>query len=174
MNYREAYGMFCCSGILFNHEGPRRGFEFVTRKISDGVARIKLGLASELFLGNLEAKRDWGHAADYVRAMHMMLQQKSADDYVISTGTTHSVAEFCRLAFDRVGLTYTRHVQVDPTFYRPAEVDVLVGDARKAISTLGWKPTYTFEELVYEMVDSDVSRLLGTHKAAVMLEPALI
>jgi GDPmannose 4,6-dehydratase len=106
--------------------------------------------------------------------MHLMLQQKSADDYVISTGTTHSVAEFCRLAFDRVGLSYTRHVQVDPTFYRPAEVDVLVGDARKAISTLGWKPTYTFEELVYEMVDSDVSRLLGIHKAAVMLEPALI
>lgn len=156
MNYREAYGMFCCNGILFNHEGPRRGFEFVTRKITSGAARIKLGLARELALGNLDAKRDWGHAADYVRAMHAMLQQDSPDDYVVATGETHTVREFCEIAFAEVGLDYAEHVRIDPALTRPAEVDVLMGDASKARRVLGWKPTYSFRELVGEMVRSDV------------------
>jgi GDPmannose 4,6-dehydratase len=156
MNYREAYGMYCLSGILFNHEGPRRGFEFVTRKITSTAARIKLGLASELHLGNLEARRDWGHAADYVRAMHLMLQQDEPDDYVVATGETHSVREFCELAFSELGLDYREHVRVDEQFYRPAEVDLLVGDASKAFTQLGWRPTYTFEELVKEMVRADL------------------
>jgi len=158
-NYREAYGMFCCNGILFNHEGPRRGFEFVTRKITSAVARIKLGLGSELRLGNLEARRDWGHSADYVQAMHLMLQQTEADDYVIATGETHSVREFCELAFADAGLDYRDFVKVDERFYRPAEVDLLVGDAAKARQTLGWKPRYTFNDLVSEMVQSDLEEM---------------
>src|SRR5262249_37170232 len=158
-NYREAYGMFCCNGILFNHEGPRRGFEFVTRKITSGVARIKLGLASEIRLGNLDARRDWGHAADYVKAMHAMLQQGKSDDYVVATGETHSVREFCELAFSEVGLDYKDFVRIDPTFLRPAEVDLLVGDATKARQLLGWQPSYTFRQLVSEMVHSDIESL---------------
>ena len=155
-NYREAYGMFCCSGILFNHEGPRRGFEFVTRKISSTVAQIKLGLASELRLGNLDAKRDWGHAADYIRAMHLILQQPEPDDYVVATGETHTVREFCELAFAEVGLDYQKYVKMDERFYRPAEVDLLVGDSTKAREVLGWKPTHSFRELVREMVQTDL------------------
>jgi GDPmannose 4,6-dehydratase len=155
-NYREAYEMFCCSGILFNHEGPRRGVEFVTRKITTGVARIKLGMAAELRLGNLEAKRDWGHAADYVTAMYLMLQQPEPDDYVVASGETHSVREFCELAFGCVGLDYQRYVHIDEQYYRPAEVDLLIGDSTKARNVLGWKPKYTFEELVKEMVESDL------------------
>jgi len=158
-NYREAFGMFCLSGILFNHEGPRRGFEFVTRKITSTVARIKLGLANELRLGNLEAKRDWGHAADYVRAMHLMLQQPEPDDYVIATGETHSVREFCESAFAIAGLDYRDHVKIDKFFYRPAETDLLVGDASKARRVLGWQPTYSFSDLVTEMVQSDIAAL---------------
>jgi GDPmannose 4,6-dehydratase len=156
MNYREAYGMFCVSGILFNHEGPRRGFEFVTRKITSSAARIKLGLASELRLGNMEARRDWGHAADYVRAMHLMLQQSEPEDYVVATGETHSVREFCELAFAELGLDYQDYVKVDEQFQRPAEVDLLVGDASKAYGELGWQPTYKFHDLVREMVHSDL------------------
>jgi GDPmannose 4,6-dehydratase len=160
-NYREAYEMFCVSGILFNHESPRRGYEFVTRKISNTVARIKLGLASELRLGNLEARRDWGHAKDYVRAMHLMMQQSGPDDYVIATGESHSVADFCERAFAEVGLDYRKYVVSDERFRRPAEVDQLVGDATKAQITLGWTPEYTFDELVVEMVQSDL-RMLST------------
>lgn len=159
LNYREAYGMFCINGILFNHESPRRGFEFVTRKITHNVARIKLGLASELRLGNLEARRDWGHAADYVRAMYLMLQQPEPGDYVVATGETHSVREFCDLAFSEVGLDYRRFVVEDPQFFRPAEVDLLVGDASRARETFGWKPTYSFRQLVSEMVANDLARL---------------
>ena len=155
-NYREAYGMFCASGLLFNHEGPRRGYEFVTRKITSTAARIKLGLATELRLGNLEAQRDWGHAKDYVRAMYLMLQQEAADDYVVATGETHTVREFCRRAFAEVGLDYTEYVRVDERFLRPAEVDLLVGDARKAREELGWEPEYTFGEMVREMVAADL------------------
>jgi GDPmannose 4,6-dehydratase len=158
-NYREAYGMYCCSGILFNHEGPRRGFEFVTRKISSGVARIKMGLAAEVRLGNLDARRDWGHSADYVRAMHMMLQQPEPDDYVISTGETHSVREFCELAFAEVQLDYRDFVRVDEAFYRPAEVDLLIGDPSKARRILGWEPKHTFRDLVTEMVQSDLANI---------------
>ncbi len=161
-NYRESYGMFCCSGILFNHEGPRRGHEFVTRKITSTLARIKLGLASELRLGNLEAKRDWGHAMDFVRAMHLMLQHPEPDDYVIATGETHSIREFCELAFSELSLNYEDYVKADPAFYRPAEVDLLIGDSSKAHRVLGWKPTYTFEMLVKEMVHSDLETLSRT------------
>jgi GDPmannose 4,6-dehydratase len=160
-NYREAYEMFCVSGILFNHESPRRGFEFVTRKITSTVARIKAGLASELRLGNLEAQRDWGHAADYVRAMRLMLQRDVADDYVVATGETHTVREFCERAFARVGLDWERYVRVDEMFYRPAEVDLLIGDSTKARTALGWEPRYTFEQLIDEMVDADVAALAG-------------
>jgi len=159
MNYRESYNMFCCSGMLFNHEGPRRGFEFVTRKITSGAARIKLGLASEVRLGNLDAGRDWGHAADYVRAMHLMLQQPAPDDYVVASGETHTVREFCDLAFAEVGLDYRKYVRLDPQFFRPAEVDLLVGDAGKARRVLGWEPKYTFAELISEMVRSDLALL---------------
>jgi len=155
-NYREAYGMFCASGLLFNHEGPRRGFEFVTRKITNTAARIKLGLASELRLGNLDAKRDWGHAADYVRAMHLMLQQPQPDDFIVATGESHTVREFCERAFGELELDYRDYVVVDDRFYRPAEVDQLVGDASKAREILNWRPTYSFEELVTEMVQSDL------------------
>src|ERR1700752_198499 len=155
-NYREAYGMFCCNGMLFNHEGPRRGFEFVTRKITSTVGRIKLGLASVLRLGNLEARRDWGHAQDYVRAMHSMLQQPEPDDYVVATGESHSVREFCELAFAEVGLDYREYVKLDERFYRPAEVDLLVGNATKARQVLGWKPQFTFGELIKQMVQADL------------------
>lgn len=155
-NYREAYGMYCVSGILFNHESPRRGFEFVTRKITSTVARIKTGLATELRLGNLDAKRDWGHAADYVEAMHLMLQQPEADDYVVATGETHTVREFCERAFARAGLDYQEFVKIDQQFVRPAEVDLLIGDSAKARRELGWKPQRSFVELVDEMVDADL------------------
>ena len=156
-NYREAYGMFCASGLLFNHEGPRRGYEFVTRKITSTAARIKLGLADELRLGNLEAQRDWGHAKDYVRAMYLMLQQEEADDFVVATGETHTVREFCRRAFAEVGLDYERYVRVDEQFLRPAEVDLLVGDATKAREKLGWEPEYTFAAMIKEMVAADLA-----------------
>jgi GDPmannose 4,6-dehydratase len=160
-NYREAYGMFTLSGILFNHESPRRGFEFVTRKITSGVARIAAGEASELKLGNLEAKRDWGFAPEYVEAMWRMLQQPSPDDYVVATGATHSVREFCELAFAEANLDYRDYVKVDPNFYRPAEVDVLVGDATKAQRELGWSPKTTFRELVGKMVRADLESYRG-------------
>jgi len=156
-NYREAYDMFCVSGILFNHEGPRRGYEFVTRKITSTAAQIKLGLTNELPLGNLEAKRDWGHAKDYVRAMHLMLQREEPDDYVVATGETHTVREFCELAFGEVGLDYREYVRLDERLLRPAEVDMLVGDATKARRELGWEPQYTFRQLVSEMVQSDLA-----------------
>jgi GDPmannose 4,6-dehydratase len=155
-NYREAYDMFCLSGILFNHEGPRRGHEFVTRKITSTVAQIKLGSINELPLGNLDAKRDWGHAKDYVRAMHLMLQRDTPDDYVVATGETHTVREFCELAFGEVGLDYRDYVRIDERLLRPAEVDLLVGDATKARRELGWESQYTFPQLVSEMVQSDL------------------
>ncbi len=156
VNYRESYGMHATSGILFNHESPRRGLEFVTRKISHGVARIKLGLDEELRLGNLEARRDWGFAGDYVEAMWLMLQQDQPDDYVIATGETHSVREFCELAFGYVGLDYRDYVVVDQRFMRPAEVDLLIGDASKARKKLGWQPRTSFTELVQMMVEADL------------------
>ncbi|HET6895684.1 MAG TPA: GDP-mannose 4,6-dehydratase [Candidatus Baltobacteraceae bacterium] len=160
VNYRESYDMFACSGILFNHESPRRGKEFVTRKISDGVARIKLGLQKELLLGNLDAQRDWGFAGDYVRAMWLMLQQDTADDYVVSTGRTHYVREFCRIAFEAAGLgSYEPYVKMDPRFMRPAEVDLLIGDPSKAKKKLGWEPEVSFEQLVEMMVEADSERL---------------
>lgn len=158
-NYREAYGMFCVTGILFNHESPRRGHEFVTRKISNGAARIKLGLANELRLGNLGAQRDWGHAEDYVRAMHLMLQQDEPDDFVVATGVSHSVRDLCEMAFSQVGLDYRDHVVEDKSFYRPSEVDLLIGDATKAREKLGWSTDRTFEQLVGEMVTSDLKNL---------------
>ncbi len=158
INYRESYNMFACSGILFNHESPRRGFEFVTRKISDGVAQIKHGLRKDLALGNLEAKRDWGFAGDYVRAMWLMLQQEKPGDYVIATGETHSVKDFCQVAFSHVGLDYKKYVRVDKAFYRPAEVTLLQGDATKAIKALKWKPEVSFKQLVTMMVDEDMRR----------------
>lgn len=164
-NYREAYGMYCVGGILFNHESPRRGFEFVTRKITSTAARIKLGLVDELQLGNLEAQRDWGHAQDYVIAMHSMLQQDAADDYLIATGETHTVREFCERAFSRLGLDWQKYVKLDERFYRPAEVDLLVGDSSKARRLLNWQPRIAFEQLVDEMVDADL-HLLQNSKAA--------
>jgi GDPmannose 4,6-dehydratase len=166
VNYREAYGMFCCNGILFNHESPRRGLEFVTRKITNGVARIKAGLASELRLGNLDAKRDWGHARDYIQAMHLMLQQPEPDDYVVATGETHSVKDLCELAFSEVGLDYKDYVKIDQTVYRPAEVDLLIGDASKAHSVLRWRPTVDFVDLIKEMVRADLSALESAPKSA--------
>jgi GDPmannose 4,6-dehydratase len=156
LNYREAHNMFCSNGMLFNHESPRRGFEFVTRKITHYVARIKAGLAKELRLGNLEAKRDWGHAADYVEAMHLILQHSEPDDFVVAMGETHSVREFCEIAFSEVGLDYREFVVADPKFYRPAEVDLLVGDASRAREILGWKPKHTFRGLVAQMVANDM------------------
>jgi GDPmannose 4,6-dehydratase len=159
VNYRESYGLHASSGILFNHESPRRGLEFLPRKVSDGVARIKLGLQEKLALGNLDAQRDWGFAGDYVRAMWMMLQQDKADDYVVSMGETHSVQEFCELAFGHAGLDWRDHVVQDQRFMRPAEVDLLVGDASKARSVLGWQPKVSFAELVAMMVDADIERL---------------
>jgi GDPmannose 4,6-dehydratase len=159
VNYREAYGMFVCNGILFNHESPRRGENFVTRKITLGVAAIKLGLQKTLALGNLEAKRDWGFAKDYVEAMWLMLQQDQPDDYVIATGETRSVREFCEAAFDYAGLDYRKYVVVDELYFRPAEVDLLVGDASKARKILGWQPRTSFDELVKMMVDADIELL---------------
>jgi GDPmannose 4,6-dehydratase len=161
VNYRESYGMYAVSGILFNHESPRRGLEFVTRKITDAVARIDAGLDGELRLGNLDARRDWGFAGDYVRAMHLMLQQEEPSDYVVATGETHSVREFCAAAFAHVGLDWTGHVSVDPSLVRPAEVDILVGDASLAHDRLGWTPTVGFTELVNMMVEADRNRLHG-------------
>ena len=170
VNYREAYDLFACNGILFNHESPRRGETFVTRKITKAVARIKLGLQRELYLGNLEAKRDWGFAGDYVRAMWMMLQADRPDDYVVATGETHSVREFLHLAFGYVGLDWNRYVKIDPRYYRPTEVDLLVGDASKARRMLKWKPTVSFPELVGMMVDADIrmerEKLEGTQGSA--------
>ena len=164
VNYRESYDLHASSGILFNHESPRRGLEFVTRKISHGVARIKLGLAEDLHLGNLDAQRDWGFAGDYVDAMWRMLQQDEPGDYVVATGETHSVREFCELAFGHVGLDYQDHVVIDERFFRPAEVDLLVGDASRAHSVLGWKPSTSFEELVRRMVDADLETVAFTHR----------
>jgi GDPmannose 4,6-dehydratase len=166
VNYRESYGLFACSGILFNHESPRRGLEFVTRKITDAVARIKLGLATELRLGNLDAKRDWGFAGDYVRAMWLMLQQQEADDYVIGTGETHSVEEFVSIAFGHVGLDWRKYVVQDPRFYRPAEVDLLLADPSKAQSRLGWRLEVGFDRLVRMMVDADLETLLASQAPA--------
>lgn len=159
VNYRESYSIPACSGILFNHESPRRGLEFVTRKITDGVARIKLGLADKLALGNRDARRDWGYAGDYVRAMWMMLQEDSIEDYVIATGETHSVQQFVEAAFGHVDLDWEKYVVTDPRFVRPAEVDVLLGDPTKARKQLGWEPSVGFEELVQIMVDADLERL---------------
>jgi len=158
VNYRESYNMFAVSGILFNHESPRRGLEFVTRKVTDGVARIKLGKADHLALGNLDAQRDWGFAGDYVRAMWLMLQQDTADDYVIATGVTHSVKHLVDTAFKHVGLDYQKYVRIDPRFIRPAEVDLLIGDASKAKAKLGWSLVVSFEQLVTMMVDADLER----------------
>jgi GDPmannose 4,6-dehydratase len=159
VNYRESYGLFACSGILFNHESPRRGLEFVTRKVTDGVARVKLGLAESLALGNLDACRDWGFAGDYVRAMWMMLQQDQPDDYVVATGIAHSVRDLVEVAFARVGLDWQQYVRVDPAFLRPAEVDHLIGDPTKARTVLGWHPSVDFKGLIEMMVDADVERL---------------
>jgi GDPmannose 4,6-dehydratase len=161
VNYRESYGLFAVSGILFNHESPRRGLEFVTRKVTDGVARIKLGLADHLSLGNLDAQRDWGFAGDYVRAMWLMLQQEQADDYVIATGVSHSVRELVEIAFRHVGLDWERYVRTDPALLRPAEVDHLIGDAARAKAALGWEPTVSFRGLIEMMVDADLARLSG-------------
>ena len=165
VNHRESFGLHASSGVLFNHESPLRGIEFVTRKITDGVARIKLGLAKELPLGNLDAKRDWGHARDYVRAMWLMLQQDSPDDYVVATGRSTTIREFCRLAFNHADLDFENHVVTRSDLLRPAEVDVLLGDARKAQETLDWRPTVTLEEMVAEMVDADLAR----HRARLTL-----
>ena len=159
VNYRESYDLFAVSGILFNHESPRRGLEFVTRKVTDGVARIKLGIADSLSLGNLDARRDWGFAGDYVRAMWMMLQQDRADDYVIATGESHSVQELVEVAFGHAGLDWQKHVRIDPRFLRPAEVDHLIGDPSKARAVLGWRPAVDFGSLIRMMVDADLARL---------------
>jgi GDPmannose 4,6-dehydratase len=163
VNYRESYGLYAVSGILFNHESPRRGLEFVSRKVTDGAARIALGLATQLPMGNLDAERDWGFAGDYVRAMWLMLQRPEPEDYVIATGIAHSVRDLCRIAFERVDLDYERFVTVDPRLYRPAEVDHLRGDPSKAKANLPWEPTVTFVELIESMVDADVAR----HEAAI-------
>jgi GDPmannose 4,6-dehydratase len=166
LNYREAYDIFATSGILFNHESPRRGYEFVTRKITSGVARIKLGLATELRLGNLDARRDWGHSRDYVRAMHLMLRHPEPGDFVVGTGVSHTVREFCELAFGEVGLDYQDYVVVDPRFIRPAEVELLLADPTRARERLGWQPTISFEELVAEMVHADLEATRRGHGPA--------
>jgi GDPmannose 4,6-dehydratase len=165
-NYREAYGMYCCNGILFNHESPRRGFEFVSRKITSTAVQIKLGMATELAMGNLDAKRDWGHAADYVEAMHLMLQQPEPDDYVVATGETHTVREFCELAFCELGLDYEKYIKIDERYYRPAEVHLLLGDSTKARRQLSWEPKYQFSELVKEMVHADLAEALHSGSKA--------
>ncbi|MFQ5654033.1 MAG: GDP-mannose 4,6-dehydratase [Planctomycetota bacterium] len=157
VNYRESYGLFACSGILFNHESPRRGLEFVTRKVTDGAARIKLGLADSLALGNLDARRDWGHAEDYVQAMWLMLQQDEAEDFVIATGEIHTVQQMVEIAFSHLDLDWRKHVHTDPRYVRPAEVDLLVGDASKAREKLGWRPRTDFPELIVEMVEHDLA-----------------
>ena len=159
VNYRESFDMYACSGILFNHESPLRGLEFVTRKVTDGVARIKLGLETELRLGNIDAKRDWGHARDYVQAMWMMLQQEQADDFVIATGRTTTVRDMCRIAFDAAGLNMDEHLVIDPAFFRPAEVEILLGDASKAKQKLGWQAETSLESMIEEMYAADVQRL---------------
>ncbi|PPC90012.1 MAG: GDP-mannose 4,6-dehydratase, partial [Methylocystis sp.] len=159
VNYRESFGLHASSGILFNHESPLRGVEFVTRKVTTGVAAIKLGLATELRLGNIDAKRDWGHAKDYVRAMWLMLQQEKPDDYVVATGVTTTVRDMCHIAFEHAGLDMEKFVIIDPAFYRPAEVDVLLGDSSKARQVLGWKPEIDLREMICEMVDADLERL---------------
>lgn len=159
VNYRESFGIHASSGILFNHESPLRGIEFVTRKVTDGVARIKLGLASELRLGNIDAKRDWGHSRDYVEAMWLMLQQDVADDYVVATGRTTTVRDMCRIAFQHAGLTMDDHLIIDPALFRPAEVDVLLGNPAKAKAKLGWEATTSLEDMIAEMVDADLKRL---------------
>lgn len=164
VNYRESFGMHASSGILFNHESPLRGQEFVTRKVTDGVARIKLGLAKELRLGNIEAQRDWGHARDYVRAMWMMLQQDTADDYVVATGQTWTVKHMVDIAFKHAGLSVEDHLVIDQALFRPAEVDILLGDPAKAERQLGWTPTITLEEMICEMVDADLARLTQKHR----------
>jgi len=170
VNYREAYGMFCANGILFNHESPRRGETFVTRKITRAATRIREGLQDKLYLGNLDAKRDWGFAGDYVEAMWLMLQQEQADDYVVATGETHSVREFAEETFKYLGLDFEKHVEIDPRYFRPAEVDLLLGDATKARKALGWKPRVTFRDLAHMMVDHDWTiakeeRILADHRA---------
>ncbi len=167
VNYRESFGMFACNGILFNHESPRRGETFVTRKITRAIARIRAGLQDKLYLGNLDAKRDWGYAKEYVEAMWLMLQQKEPDDYVIATGETHSVQEFLEEAFSSVNLDWRKYVKVDPQYYRPAEVDLLVGDASKAKQKLGWEPTTTFTKLVHLMVDADIEAVTRERSKAV-------
>jgi GDPmannose 4,6-dehydratase len=164
VNYRESYGIFACSGILFNHESPRRGKQFVTRKVTDGAARIKAGLAQELRLGNLDAKRDWGYAGDYVEAMWLMLQQPTPKDYVVGMGETHSVRELAEIAFRHVGLDYRQYVVSDPRYYRPAEVELLLADPAKAHRELGWRPKVTFEQLVTRMVDADLARLSAARR----------
>ncbi len=164
VNYRESFGLHASSGILFNHESPLRGVEFVTRKVTHGVAQIKLGRADELRLGNIDAKRDWGHAKDYVRAMWLMLQQDKPDDYVVATGRTTTVRDMCRIAFDHAGLDMAKYVVIDPAFYRPAEVDILLGDASKARAALGWEPQIGLEDMIREMIDADIERL--KHEAA--------
>jgi GDPmannose 4,6-dehydratase len=171
VNYRESYGLFAVSGILFNHESPRRGVEFVTHKVTNAVARIKQGIQDKLHLGNLDSKRDWGYAGDYVRAMWLMLQQDKPDDFVIATGETHTVQEFCEIAFSRVGLDWRKHVVIDPRYVRPAEVDLLIGDPSKARKKLGWKPEVSFKELVHRMVDADMKAIeeeirFGWHQPA--------
>ena len=166
VNYRESYGLFACNGVLFNHESPRRGETFVTRKITRAAAAIKLGLQNKLYLGNLDAKRDWGHAKDFVEAMHLMLQQDEPDDYVIATGETHSVREFLDEAFGHLDLDWKQFVEIDPRYFRPAEVDLLIGDASKARRKLGWEPKITFKELVRTMVDADLADLKRTHNLA--------
>jgi len=166
VNYRESYGLFACSGILFNHESPRRGLEFVSHKVTHAAARIKLGLQHELRLGNLDARRDWGYAGDYVRGMWLMLQQDQPDDYVLATGETHSVRELCEVAFGHLGLNWQDYVVVDPKYYRPAEVDLLIGDASKAGRVLGWEPQVSFDQLVRMMVDADL-RALESNNATI-------
>jgi GDPmannose 4,6-dehydratase len=162
VNYRESFGLHASSGILFNHESPLRGTEFVTRKVTDAVARIKLGLASELRLGNIDAKRDWGHARDYVEAMWLMLQQDRGDDYVVATGRTTSVREMCEIAFEHAGMAVDKHLIIDERLFRPAEVDVLLGDPTKARTVLGWEPKTSLESMIREMVDADLDRLRAT------------
>lgn len=166
VNYRESFDLFSCCGILFNHESPLRGLEFVTRKITDGAVRIKLGLQQELALGNLDAKRDWGHARDYVRAMWLMLQQDTSEDFVIATGRAETVRSVCEIAFRHLGLDYQEHVAQDPRFYRPAEVDVLLGDAGKAKAKLGWQPEISLEAMIVEMVEADRARLGGSQESS--------
>lgn len=174
VNYRESFGMHASSGILFNHESPLRGIEFVTRKVTDGVARIKLGLATELRLGNIDAKRDWGHARDYVKAMWMMLQQDTPDDYVVATGVTTTVRDMCRIAFDRIGGDMDKHLVIDPQLFRPSEVDVLLGEPAKAQRVLGWEAQTSLSAMIHEMVDADIARLSAPQAAVEQPLPAIL